>query len=415
MRYTLLSSKLRAFLSVLFLYFCHSLPLSFDHSHLSKCEVDTLRLGSDLGDIFNGPIDEEDWNERVHQNFLIKHMAFSPWNSNGIAGTDGKTLTFDDARVVKQQGGWMGRNISDSPYAILNHKWIYMYGDSTTRQIWASFGASFQGNNFERNAKEWTRHYCNGQSNRKHHPGNGMFVDEGWQGPCGKNEVTCHISGYGDEGLLTYDWKHFPYEDYDEFLFSDRGPWHKNSNERQPDILTIQTGLHTCWHADPSGLYSTHLHEVNTSMVDSHINGLKKLMISIRNAIDRRIKMGHAPTMVIIFTSGASYQKNGESIDSCIARMNRITSNLGHHYGFAVLERGEIERRIMYKSLYSETPFVTPEMHLAQPIQSIIATCLLNLITCLSANGSALGIKKTLRHNKHKANAVIGPLHSPPS
>jgi frataxin-like iron-binding protein CyaY len=48
---------------------------------------------------------------------------------------------------------------SDSPYSVLNHKWIYMFGDSTTRQIWASYAAPFQGNNFERNAKEWTRQY----------------------------------------------------------------------------------------------------------------------------------------------------------------------------------------------------------------------------------------------------------------
>ena len=26
-------------------------------------------------------------------------------------------------------------------------------------------------------------------------------------GPCGSNEVTCHVSGYDEEGILTYDWK----------------------------------------------------------------------------------------------------------------------------------------------------------------------------------------------------------------
>ena len=26
-------------------------------------------------------------------------------------------------------------------------------------------------------------------------------------GPCGINEVTCHVSGYDEGGLLTYDWK----------------------------------------------------------------------------------------------------------------------------------------------------------------------------------------------------------------
>jgi frataxin-like iron-binding protein CyaY len=32
-----------------------------------------------------------------------------------------------------------------------------MMGDSTTRQVWSSIVSGFGGNNFERNAKEWTR------------------------------------------------------------------------------------------------------------------------------------------------------------------------------------------------------------------------------------------------------------------
>lgn len=48
------------------------------------------------------------------------------------------------------------------------------------------------------------------------------------------NEVTCYISGYGDEGLLTFDWKHFPYEDYDDFLWGERGLFKPNSTERIP-------------------------------------------------------------------------------------------------------------------------------------------------------------------------------------
>ena len=32
-------------------------------------------------------------------------------------------------------------------------------------------------------------------------------MDKGWMGPCGVNEVTCHVSGYDEEGILTYDWK----------------------------------------------------------------------------------------------------------------------------------------------------------------------------------------------------------------
>ena len=53
---------------------------------------------------------------------------------------------------------------------------------------------------------------CAGQKNRVTHGKYGTFPEEGWTGPCGRNEATCHVSGYGDEGLLSLDWKHFPYE-----------------------------------------------------------------------------------------------------------------------------------------------------------------------------------------------------------
>lgn len=59
----------------------------------------------------------------------------------------------------------------------MQNKWLYMMGDSTQRQIWATFVSPFQSkfmltvfnvsiltfvnytkdNDFERNAKEWTR------------------------------------------------------------------------------------------------------------------------------------------------------------------------------------------------------------------------------------------------------------------
>ena len=83
-------------------------------------------------------------------------------------------------------------------------------------------------NKFERNAKEWTRHYVkqqpihavaaaadlflplwqcapqtNGERRKKKHVKGGDYPEEGWMGPCGVNEVTCHVSGYDDNGLLT--------------------------------------------------------------------------------------------------------------------------------------------------------------------------------------------------------------------
>lgn len=396
---------------------------------VASCELSALQLGSEIADIFNAPISNEDWNERVHQDKIVEKLGFAPWTANGISGSGGKTLQNNNAKEIYHKSGWGGKGIAESPYAYLDHKWIYMLGDSTTRQIWASFASPFQGNNFERNAKEWTRHYCNGQPHRKRHAKNGEFDEEGWRGPCGVNEVTCHVSGYGDKGVLSFDWKHFPYEDYDEYLWGTEGPWIKGfpgEGIRRPDVLTVQMGMHSCWHSNPEGLYSKHLHEVNTSMVEDHLNGIPKLMQSIRNAIDRDVTAAstvegaqQTRPMVIVVTSGsAGMELAGVSIDGCVQRFNRAATKAAHEYGFAVLDRGEIEHRLMHNSVWADKPILKADMHLPQPGQNLVATCLLHLMTCLDKNTDYRKITaETLASraaHSHAASAAT-PLHTPPS
>eukprot|EP01034_Spumella_vulgaris_P030521 gene30521-37753_t len=378
-----------------------------------------------MADVFNAPVGDEDWDQRVHQDFITEQLGFAPWMASGVHGSNGHTLTGKKAKDLYEKGGWMGKDIANSPYAILNRKWIYMLGDSTTRQVWASFAASFQGNNFERNAKEWTRHYCNKQSHRTLHPKGGHFDHEGWGGPCGVNEVTCHVSGFGVGGILSFDWKHFPYEDYDDWLWSDEGPWIKGfdgEGNRRPDMLTVQMGLHSCWHASPQGLYSSQLRAVNNSMIDSHLAGIPKLMSAIRRAIDHPGKPPaegqvnqRKPTMVVIVTSGSSgMSENGTTIDDCILRFNRAAERAAHDQGFAVLERGEIERRLMFKSMYSESPILSQDMHLPQPAQNIVATCLSHLFGCLNETIHIPHNETTHITRRGRKGPPQRPLHSPP-
>jgi hypothetical protein len=359
-------------------------------SPLSRCEYNALRLGTEIADIINAPHSDHDTAERIYQDYVIENTGFAPWISDGLGG---KTLTGKSSREMHKKGGWIDLPIDQSSYSILNHKWIYMFGDSTTRQVWASYAAPFRENNFERNAKEWSRHYCNKQKMRsKKHPKDpGHFDEEGWRGPCGVNEVDCHVSGYGEAGLLSFDWKHFPYEDYDEYMWGTNGPWHKGfpgEGIRRPDLFTIQFGLHSCWHAHNEGLFSRHLNETNSSMIAQHEKDIWKLMAGVRLAIDTRINNDPLmnQTTVVILTSGSTgFGMSTVKTDACIQRMNRITKRAANAYGFAVLERGEIERRLIYNSLYyEEDPVLPVEMHLIQPAQNIIATTLLHLYQCLS-------------------------------
>lgn len=379
--------------------------------HIAKCELEALRFGTHIADTFNSPIGNHNWHDRLHQDDIIKMLGFSPWLINGVQGSKGLSLNGSIAKDLHAQNGWISRSIDKSPYSILNHKWVYMFGDSTTRQIWASYAAPFQGNSFERNSKEWTRKYCNKQPHRVHHAKGAYFDAEGWGGPCGQNEVTCYVSGYGDEGLLTFDWKHFPYEDYDDFIWSERGPWSLNQSEKRPDILTVQLGMHTCWHGHPTGFYSKHLHDVNNTLIERHINDIPKLMAAIRSAVDRANN-----TLVVIVTSGGTLVENSASMDECIVRINRVAADSAHKHGFAVLERGEIERRLMYKSLKAHNPPIVPDTHLQVPAQNIIATCLLTLLNCLNATPVASTSDNEYLGLNYNSKPPPAPsiLHNPP-
>ena len=126
--------------------------------NIAKCELETMHLGSEMADVFNSLVGTEGWAERLHQDFIAEHLGFATFMSKGLQNS-GLTLTKSSSKQLQERGNWTGKSVNHSPYKVLNHKWVYMFGDSTTRQVWASFAAPFQGNNFERNSKEWTRQY----------------------------------------------------------------------------------------------------------------------------------------------------------------------------------------------------------------------------------------------------------------
>ncbi len=215
-------------------------------------------------------------------------------------------------------------------------------------------------------------------------------LHSGWGGRCGNNEVTCHLSGFGPKGKITFDWKHFPYEDYDEYLFGEEGAW-KSPNisdpqameqYRFPEILVIHVGLHTCVHALANGH--------NISMVALHETLVRPMMNAIHNAIDRPFKHGYVgeQTMVIIQLPGRPSYDNPHVLH-CSRRFNRILAKEAHRHGFVVLEREEIERRLLFKSEYRvDHRTIKPLLHLENPAPNIIGTSLLGLVACLQRNST---------------------------
>lgn len=207
------------------------------------------------------------------------------------------------------------------------------------------------------------------------------FEDEGWGGKCGNNEVTCHLSGFGATGKITFDWKHFPFEDYDQWLFGPQGLWLPNSTAGSyPDVLVIHVGLHTCVHAwKPTGM--------NISMIQKHSHDIVPLMEAVKSAVDRTPK--DLPRTAVIFQLPGRAGNTDMNGDACSRSFNRVLAYQAHRFGFSVLEREEIERRLLIKSeYYGDHRTMKPNLHLENPAPNIVGTSLLGLISCLARNGS---------------------------
>ena len=344
----------------------------------TECEIEALQVGTALADRFNSLDEGTNKDVRMHNDYLTENLGFAKWLKEGF------TPHKKHAHHLQAKGGWLDRpSLNISSHWALEDQWLYMMGDSTQRQVWLTFVAQFVNSTVENDAKDWTRKHCARQdSYRKAHPVGGNFVEEGWDGWCGLNEITCDFPGYGSEGRITYDWKHFAYEDYDEWLFgvyNETGKWSTDKNDRRPDILTLEMGLHTCYHAINGS-------SVNQTTIKRHEDDIPKLMKAIRNAVDRQLTSDGIPTMVIVSTAGRTGYPDVVH-DRCTWRYNRILVHEAHKQGFFVLEREEIERRLVYKTEYSaHNPPMWYELHLPAPSAHIVGTSLLALISCLKKN-----------------------------
>lgn len=186
----------------------------------TECEAESLQVGSTLADRYNSLDEATEMDVRMHNDHLTENLGLAEWLAVGVWKGRGKTPHRNHAPYLQMRGGWAGQeHVNRSSFWALENQWLYMMGDSTQRQVWEAFVTPFSSKEFAKDAKLWTRENCAPQfPNRKKHEGKGPFREEGWGGYCGINEVTCDFPGFGPWGRMTFDWKHFAYEDYDSTL-----------------------------------------------------------------------------------------------------------------------------------------------------------------------------------------------------
>ena len=152
--------------------------------------------------------------------------------------------------------------------------------------------------------------------------------------------------------------------------------------------MLIQTGLHTCFHA-----FTTSKNYINNSMIIQHQNDIPQLMKLIKTAIQRpyinnTFDLRRAEPLIIFMTTGRTGIYDSKA-DECITKFNRILVKEAHLHGFVVLEREEIEKRLMFKSEhYYQTASTKLKLHLDKPSAEIIGTSLLALVSCIKRNST---------------------------
>ena len=167
------------------------------------------------------------------------------------------------------------------------------------------------------------------------------------------------------------DRKHYPYDDYDKWLFGTEGLWQapsapssssSSSPEAVPDILVIQVGHATCIPStDP--LKAKHELHLDNALIEQHQRDVETLFDAVQAAVRRPTESGSSTatatsitsTTTTVIVSTASRVLIGNPVaDRCTWKMNRIVARAAHKRGFVVFEREEMEHRVVFKSEYSE-------------------------------------------------------------
>jgi hypothetical protein len=314
--------------------------------------------------------DEDITNDvRFQHPFLRDHLGFM----HAYFGADPEALdiiTRGDMEKLAQRQGFQ-KNV---PYSLLNNKWLFFYGDSTTRQLVGVLEAPLKGPKgpaWEKDLKYIVRRNCTRQDRKKP-----------WPGICHLNEWLCRFPGYGPTGNLTYSWKHLAMEDYDEWLFSDKGIWAPDAT-RYPDMMYIQLGLHSCSHG-AFDLKTNDPKPFDPAFSADDVTRVPLFFSTLNDAFQRRGL--NVTTQVIIGTSGrhGTSSQHAPQVDRCVSETNRVIEREAHKYGFIVLDREEIERRLLSKTEF--VPGATrmkSQTHLDPPGPQIVSTSLLTMMACI--------------------------------
>lgn len=375
---------MRSFLHLLFrisiiAIFIHPSYEDVDTDNLMKeedhyfCEMEALRVGTRLADVFNSPIEGSDQREAYFQPYIIEHLGFLGKMAYGLdlRGNSAKNIS---AAALRERGGWAGyKSLAKSSYWALEDQWIYLQGETTTKQLFDLMTNGTAANSLS----DWSSNPNNCYKQKHRSTGkDGIPASEA-------DSITCHCYGeFGKIGKISFDFKHSIWDNYDRWLWSSSGPF--DYKHRIPDVIVISSGMHSCRNFDVSN-------EENAAAIQFQIDDLISLIAAIQAFMKRIKDKKHELPLIVFMTAGRLYNFKEDSLqqniyDKCIRSFNRQVSKLVHKHNFLLFEREEIETRLLYKIEHSpelRSGDYATSMHLIRPAPQIVTTSLLAMLACL--------------------------------
>ena len=107
----------------------------------TDCELESLSVGTALADKYNSFIEGTERDERLKNDYLMQRLGF-----------------------LTQPGSVGHTNISSSSYWALENQWVYMLGDTTQKQIWATLAAPVSPNPISGQTSEASAEKCQTQA-----------------------------------------------------------------------------------------------------------------------------------------------------------------------------------------------------------------------------------------------------------
>jgi len=190
--------------------------------------------------------------------------------------------------------------------------------------------------------------------------------------------LLCNSTGFGSNGVITFQHHDSLLEEFKpNTLQSILSPESLYSTTilSGDQFFFIQLGYHACFAPfNQSSLYSTDYIKTAEGNIKSFLDELAEVLKPFTREANN----------VIISMTGRTFPTDDRAADVCTWRLNRMIAYHAHTHGWMLLEREEIEHRLLLKTDYADEPIRSVHSLLTFPAPQIIASSAIAMIDCVN-------------------------------